>query len=76
MGAAAIKYNKIPDWRRNMSEVKEYAIKEEFAKSFVPAYKQSLKKAEKILAGNKVENNTDEWLQRLIAEAEAAKNAD
>ena len=56
-----------------MCETTEYRTKEEFARSFIPTYKQALKLIERKARGEKVENNTEEWLKGLIAEAEEMK---
>ena len=54
-------------------EVKEFKTKEDFAKSFVPSLKQALKMAERKAAGEKLENDGDEWIKKLIEEAEEMK---
>ena len=52
-----------------MKEVKPYKTKDDFARSFVPAYKQALKLAKRKARGEKLENNADEWINGLISEA-------
>ena len=53
-----------------MSEVTGYKTREDFARSFVPAFKQALRMAERKAAGEKLDNDFEEWLDNLKAEAE------
>jgi hypothetical protein len=59
-----------------MREVTGYATKEDFAKGFVPAFKQAVRLAERKAAGADTENDSDAWLAGLKAEAEAMADAD
>jgi hypothetical protein len=51
---------------RNISE---YGTREDFSRSFVPAFACSLELAKKKLSGEDLENDGDEWLERLKSEA-------
>jgi hypothetical protein len=58
-----------------MDTVADYKTKEDFAKSFIPAFKQSLRLAESMAAGERPINDSREWLNKLKAEAEDMKAA-
>jgi len=53
-----------------MRQAMEYKTKEDFARSFVPAFKQALKLAERKAAGEKLGDDFEAHIKRLKAEAE------
>jgi hypothetical protein len=57
-------------------EIKAYKTEEDFAKGFIPAYKQALKLSERKARGEKLENNAYEWINSLIVEMEETETAE
>ena len=54
-------------------KTKRYKTKEDFARGFVPAFKQALNIAERRSAGKEAKNDGIEWISDLMAEAEELK---
>jgi len=56
-----------------MDEVSGFKTREDFARSFVPAFKQAVRLVQRIAAGEQVENDFEQHIQQLMAEAEKLK---
>jgi len=56
-----------------MSETMGFKTKEDFAKSFIPSLKYAIKLAERKAAGETLDNDFEQRLKQLQAEADAMR---